>query len=105
MTSSVLIILAILVGIALAALCLVVALGRAAGRGDEHSERWAAEALSLARLGAAGAAGENAAPPRDEDYAGLALAQATISPEPSTTVPSSSTSVGTIRLPVRRFTS
>lgn len=94
MTSAILIILAIVV-LGLVAGCLMAALGHAAGGADRDSERWALEAK-----------GEVAdADLPQEDYAELALAQATISAEPSMTLPSSSTSVGTIKLPVRRLTS
>lgn len=88
-----LIILAIVV-LGLVFACLSMALGRAARKADRDSERWVLEAKNRA-----------VANLPEEDYAGLALAQATISAEPSTMLPSSSTSVGTIELPVRRFTS
>lgn len=74
---------------------------RAAVHADAQNERWAAEAMPDDPLRAE----SQLAVAAREDDAGLASAQATISDEPSITDPSSSASVGTIRLPVRRLTS
>jgi hypothetical protein len=71
-----------------------VAMGRVAARADAELD----ELLSR-RLGTL------AARELHESYAGFALAQRAISRDPSTTVPSSSTSVGTQRLPVSSSTS
>ncbi len=73
---------------------LVIAMSRLAARADEELDE-----LLARRLGAGPARRQH------ESYAGLAVAQSTISLEPSTTVPSSSTSVGTQRLPVSSCTS
>jgi hypothetical protein len=69
---------------------LIVAMGKVAARVDAELEEIFARRIS-------GTA--------NDSYAGLALAQATISLEPSTTVPPSRTSVGTQRLPVSSCTS
>jgi hypothetical protein len=73
---------------------MVLALSRVAARADEDLDE-----IVVRRLGA------SAAREQHESYAGLALAHATISPEPSITVPSSRSSVGTQRLPVSSCTS
>jgi hypothetical protein len=73
---------------------MVLAMGRVAGRADEELD----ELLAI-RLGA------TSARELHESYAGLAFAQPVISRDPSTTVPSSRTSVGTQRLPVSSWTS
>ena len=72
---------------------LAVAMSRAAAQADEELDE-----LLARRMGAAPG-------PSNESYAGFDFAQATISCEPSITVPSSSTSVGTQRLPVSSCTS
>jgi hypothetical protein len=69
---------------------LTLALAKAAARADSAYEEIVARRVPK---------------PLNESYAGLAFAQATISCEPSTTAPSSSTSVGTQRLPVSSWTS
>jgi hypothetical protein len=80
-----------LAGVAFVA-TLAIALGRAAAQGDEDMTQLLVEGLPDAIR-------------RRQSYAGFARAQSTISFEPSTTVPSSSTSVGTQRLPVSSWTS
>jgi hypothetical protein len=72
----------------------VVALAHTAARADDELHD-----LLARRLGA------SAMRVQRDSYAGLAFAQATISPEPSIAVPSSSSSVGTQRLPVSSCTS
>jgi hypothetical protein len=76
-----------------AAAAFVIALGRAAAQGDAEMARLIVERLPT-----------SIASPR-QSYAGFARAQSTISFDPSMTVPSSSTSVGTQRLPVSSWTS
>jgi hypothetical protein len=79
---------------------LALALGRAAALADEDSDRLLAE-----RRGAApGRRGRPAAGVYSQSYAGFSRAHSTIAWEPSITVPSSSTSVGTQRFPVSSWT-
>ena len=73
---------------------IVLAMARVAARADAELDE-----LLARRLGSAGTSETL------ESYAGLARAQPAISREPSTTVPSSSRSVGTQRLPVSSWTS
>jgi hypothetical protein len=73
---------------------MVLSLSHAAARADEELDE-----ILARRIGA------SAEREQHESYAGLAFAQATISPEPSITLPSSRTSVGTQRLPVSSCTS
>jgi hypothetical protein len=85
-------ILALALGAGFAA-ALVIALGLAAARGDEEMTRLLTDKLPGSIASAR------------QSYAGFARAQSTISFDPSMTVPSSSTSVGTQRLPVSSWTS
>jgi hypothetical protein len=87
-SSLILILFAALGAIGFSAL-IAIAFGRVSARADLASE------LLLLEAALAGYAGT----------AGLAAAQEAISREPSITLPSSSTSVGTMRLPVKRSTS
>jgi hypothetical protein len=75
-----------LLGAFASATVLAIALGITAARADKQMELQAIEH----RL--------------DRGYAGFAFAQETISREPSITVSSSSSSVGTVRFPVSRST-
>jgi hypothetical protein len=88
------IILAAVVAAVTGSAILAISLGRAAGDADREIEAQLAE-----RLAAMSTAAEA------ESYAGLAAAQSTIAREPSITLPSSSTSVGTQRFPVSSWTS
>jgi hypothetical protein len=87
---------------------LALALARAAANADAQSERELAEHVPeiLVTLGP-GRAGRAPSTARVSyaGVAGLAAAQETISREPSIVLPSSRSSVGTMRLPVRRSTS
>lgn len=73
---------------------MALAMGRAAAIADDELDE-----LLARRLGTA------ATRELRESYAGLDVAQATISLEPSITEPSSSTSAGTQRFPVSSWTS
>jgi hypothetical protein len=86
----------VICGVAVLASGAIVALAmaRVAARADEDLD----ELLAI-RLGAASARELH------QNYAGLSFAQPAISREPSTTVPSSRSSVGTQRLPVSSWTS
>lgn len=86
----------VIAGTAASAFCslIVVALARVAAQADERLDE-----IVVRRAGASAVAAQH------ESYAGFAFAQATISCEPSITVPSSSSSVGTQRLPVSSCTS
>jgi hypothetical protein len=88
------IIVIVLSAVGAASATLALAMSRAAARADEELDELLARRMSAL-----------AARDLRESYAGLALAQPTISFEPSITVPSSSTSVGTQLLPVSSCTS
>lgn len=101
--ASPIVILAAALGAVGLATVLAVALGRVSAHADRSSERLLAQ-----RAHEASGTIRAARLPSAVSYAGvagLAAAHETISREPSITLPSSSTSVGTMRLPVSRCTS
>jgi hypothetical protein len=85
-------IVALTLGVGFAA-TVMIALGRAAARGDDALANRLTESLPESIVS------------RRQSYAGFAPAQSTISFDPSMTVPSSSNNVGTQRLPVSSWTS
>ena len=97
--TSLILILAAALGVVVLTTVFVIALGITAARADEDLDRQLAERRRRPPLPDA------CLPDSPESYTGLAWAQATISGDPSTTVSSSRTSVGTMRFPVRRSTS
>lgn len=103
-------ILAVAAGSVACSLLIAIAFGRSSARADDNTERLRARHLressrtiTTVRLRRARSASASAV--SYAGVAGLAAAHETISREPSITLPSSRTRVGTMRLPVSRSTS